>query len=61
MTTTTAKNARYLVIAMLFLGWSLGNFDRFIINFAILDISKELQLTESLTGIVLSSFLLVMP
>ncbi len=56
MTTTTAKNARYLVIAMLFLGWSLGNFDRFIINFAILDISKELQLTESLTGIVLSSF-----
>lgn len=54
--TTTAKNARYLVIAMLFLGWSLGNFDRFIINFAILDISKELQLTESLTGIVLSSF-----
>lgn len=55
-TTTTAKNARYLVIAMLFLGWSLGNFDRFIINFAILDISKELQLTESLTGIVLSSF-----
>lgn len=54
--TPTAKNARYLVIAMLFLGWSLGNFDRFIINFAILDISKELQLTESLTGIVLSSF-----
>ncbi|WP_155591821.1 MFS transporter [Lysinibacillus cavernae] len=56
MTATKAQNTKYIVIAMLFLGWSLGNFDRFIINFAILDISKELQLTESLTGIVLSSF-----
>lgn len=54
--TTKARNTKYIVIAMLFLGWSLGNFDRFIINFAILDISKELQLTEALTGIVLSSF-----
>ena len=41
---------------MLFLGWSLGNFDRFIVNFAILDISKEFHLNGSLTGIVLSSF-----
>ncbi|MGE7946688.1 MFS transporter [Lysinibacillus sp. NPDC093688] len=53
---TRSQNMKYVVIAMLFLGWSLGNFDRFIINFAILDISKELSLTDSLTGIVLSSF-----
>lgn len=56
MTAAKSQNTRYIVIAMLFIGWSLGNFDRFIINFAILDISKDLQLTDSLTGIVLSSF-----
>ncbi|QPQ29777.1 MFS transporter [Lysinibacillus sp. JNUCC 51] len=53
---TRSNNMKYVIITMLFLGWSLGNFDRFIINFAILDISKELNLTDSLTGIVLSSF-----
>ncbi|GLC88386.1 MFS transporter [Lysinibacillus piscis] len=53
---TKSQNWKYVIIIMLFLGWSLGNFDRFIINFAILDIAKEFNLTESLTGIVLSSF-----
>ncbi|MEH7375041.1 MFS transporter [Neobacillus drentensis] len=49
-------NMRYMIIAMLFLGWSLGNFDRFIINYAILGISEDLQLSATSTGIVLSSF-----
>ncbi|MEZ0117745.1 UNVERIFIED_ORG: ACS family glucarate transporter-like MFS transporter [Heyndrickxia coagulans] len=56
MTAERSKNWKYVIIAMLFLGWSLGNFDRFIMNFTVLDISKELHLTASLTGIVLSSF-----
>jgi len=50
------KNMRFVIIGMLFLGWSLGNFDRFIINYAILGISEDLELSASLTGIVLSSF-----
>lgn len=53
---TTRGNMRYIIIGMLFLGWSLGNFDRFIINYAILGISEDLQLSASATGIVLSSF-----
>lgn len=60
MTTKREQNWKYVIITMLFLGWSLGNFDRFIVNFAILDISKEFHLNGSLTGIVLSSFLLGM-
>ena len=50
------KNVKYIIITMLFLGWCLGNFDRFIINYAILGISEDLQLSASTTGIVLSSF-----
>ncbi|MFJ7971562.1 MFS transporter [Psychrobacillus sp. NPDC096389] len=50
------KNWKYVIIILLFLGWSIGNFDRFFMNYAILDISKDLQLSTSQTGIVLSSF-----
>jgi len=49
-------NVKYVIIAILFLGWSLGNFDRFIMNYAILGISEDFHLTASATGIVLSSF-----
>ena len=52
----TRGNVKYGIIAILFLGWSLGNFDRFIMNYAILGISEDFQLTASATGIVLSSF-----
>ncbi|MDI2588706.1 hypothetical protein OR571_16755 [Psychrobacillus sp. NEAU-3TGS] len=55
------KNWKYVIIILLFLGWSIGNFDRFFMNYAILDISKDLQLSTSQTGIVLSSFLPAMP
>ncbi|MGB8461766.1 MAG: MFS transporter, partial [Priestia megaterium] len=49
-------NWKYVILFLLFLGWSLGNLDRFIINYAILDISKDLHLNASSTGIILSSF-----
>lgn len=50
------SNWKYVILFLLFLGWSLGNLDRFIINYAILDISKDLHLNASSTGIILSSF-----
>ncbi|MDA6161833.1 MFS transporter, partial [Escherichia coli] len=50
------QNWKYIIIILLFLGWSIGNFDRFFMNYAILGISKDLQLSASQTGIVLSSF-----
>ena len=50
------SNWKYIILFLLFLGWSLGNLDRFIINYAILDISKDLHLNASSTGIILSSF-----
>lgn len=56
MVTKVHPNWKYVIITMLFLGWSLGNFDRFIMNYAILGISKDLHFSASETGIVLSSF-----
>ncbi|TWE08104.1 sugar phosphate permease [Neobacillus bataviensis] len=56
MVTKVQQNWKYVIITMLFLGWSLGNFDRFIMNYAILGISKDLHLGATETGIVLSSF-----
>src|SRR6478735_2040257 len=50
------SNWKYVILFLLFLGWSLGNLDRFIINYDILDISKDLHLNASSTGIILSSF-----
>lgn len=47
-----------VILALLFLGWALGNFDRFVINYAIVDISKDLSLNATHTGIVLSTFFL---
>lgn len=49
---------KFLILALLFFGWALGNFDRFVINYAIVDISKDLSLTATNTGIVLSIFFL---
>ncbi|ULT59347.1 MFS transporter [Neobacillus drentensis] len=56
MVTRVQQNWKYIIITMLFLGWSLGNFDRFIMNYAVLGISKDLHFSASETGIVLSSF-----
>ncbi|WP_310831643.1 MFS transporter [Paenibacillus pedocola] len=44
------------VLALLFLGWSLGNLDRYVMNYAVLTITEDLSLSATSTGILLSSF-----
>ncbi|MER2090192.1 MFS transporter [Sporosarcina sp. JAI121] len=47
---------RNLILFLLFLGWAIGNFDRYFINYAILSITEDLQLSPTSTGLILSSF-----
>ncbi|KAB2330758.1 MFS transporter [Cytobacillus depressus] len=47
---------KYFILALLFAGWSLGNLDRFVMNYAVISISKDLQLSATSTGFLLSSF-----
>lgn len=51
------KKSRNVILALLFLGWSLGNLDRYIMNYAVVSITGDLQLDASSTGIILSAFL----
>ncbi|PFP17550.1 MFS transporter [Bacillus sp. AFS073361] len=51
-----SKRTRNWILALLFLGWSLGNVDRYIMNYAVLSITKDLHLSASTTGLLLSSF-----
>lgn len=44
------------MLALLFLGWALGNLDRYVMNYAVLAITEDLQLSASSTGLLLSSF-----
>ncbi|MBQ0138559.1 MAG: MFS transporter [Kurthia sp.] len=43
---------------LLFLGWALGNMDRYVVNYAVVFIGKDLVLTNTQTGLVLSAFFL---
>lgn len=52
------KKARKLMLVLLFLGWALGNLDRYLINYAIVYIGADLSLTSTQTGVILSSFFL---
>jgi MFS transporter, ACS family, glucarate transporter len=47
---------RNWILALLFLGWALGNLDRYIMNYAVLAITEDLNLSASSTGLLLSSF-----
>jgi len=47
---------RNLILLLLFIGWAIGNFDRYFINYAILSITEDLQLSPTSTGLILSSF-----
>ena len=47
---------RNLILLLLFIGWAIGNFDRYFINYAILSITEDLQLSPTRTGLILSSF-----
>ncbi|MCG7343494.1 MFS transporter [Sporosarcina sp. ACRSL] len=49
---------RNLILSLLFIGWAIGNFDRYFINYAILSITEDLQLSPTSTGLILSSFFL---
>lgn len=52
------KKTRNVLAGLLFLGWALGNLDRYLMNYAIVYIGKDLSLTATETGLVLSSFFL---
>lgn len=56
-----SKHFKYIVLTLLFLGWCLGNLDRFVINYAIVGITQDLGLGASAQGIILSSFFSDMP
>ncbi|WP_203457075.1 MFS transporter [Paenibacillus tepidiphilus] len=53
-----SKHFKHIILALLFLGWCLGNLDRFVINYAVVSISEDLGLSASSQGIILSSFFL---
>ncbi len=57
-TNDVTKKSRNVILALLFLGWSLGNLDRYIMNYAVVSITGDLQLDASSTGIILSAFFL---
>ncbi len=52
------KKVRKTLVVLLFLGWALGNLDRYLINYAVVYIGDDLALTATQTGLVLSSFFL---
>ncbi|MHC8515802.1 MFS transporter [Sporosarcina sp. ITBMC105] len=51
-----AVKQRNMILLLLFIGWAIGNFDRYFINYAVLSITKDLQLNPTSTGLILSSF-----
>jgi len=52
------KKTRSTLLVLLFLGWALGNLDRYLMNYAVVYIGEDLSLTNTETGLVLSSFFL---
>ncbi|WNS75464.1 MFS transporter [Bacillus sp. DTU_2020_1000418_1_SI_GHA_SEK_038] len=52
------KKTRKTLVVLLFLGWMLGNLDRYLMNYAVVHIGKDLALTATETGLILSSFFL---
>jgi MFS transporter, ACS family, glucarate transporter len=51
-----ALEGKNFILALLFAGWSLGNLDRFVMNYAVISISQDLHLNAASTGFLLSSF-----
>ncbi|WP_414150824.1 MFS transporter [Acetobacterium carbinolicum] len=52
------NQGRYGILTLLFLGWCVGNLNRFSINYAIVEISKDFVLNASTQGFIMSSFFL---
>jgi len=53
---SSAGVSRWVILALIFLGWCLGNMDRMSMSFAAVPIAKEFNLSASLIGLILSSF-----
>src|SRR3982751_1335387 len=47
---------RYVILALLFLGWCLSYLDRMAMNVGIVEIAKDFKLSPTVMGVVLSSF-----
>lgn len=52
----TSTNFKYLIVFLLFLGWIIGGIDRTVINFAVIPISKELGISQTSVGFIMSAF-----
>ena len=52
-----SKKQRNLILLLLFIGWAIGNFDRYFINYAILSITEDLQLSPAVLDLSLVVFL----
>jgi MFS family permease len=50
--------SKYVILALVFVGWCLGNMDRMVMSFAVVPIGKEFNLSASVIGLVMSSFFL---
>jgi MFS family permease len=48
--------SKVVILILLFLGWCLGNMDRYVMSYAVVPIAKEFSLSSSLVGVVLSAF-----
>lgn len=48
--------SKVVILILLFLGWCLGNMDRYVMSYAVVPIGKEFNLSSSLIGLVLSAF-----
>jgi MFS transporter, ACS family, glucarate transporter len=49
-------SSKQAILTLLFLGWCVGNLNRFTINYAILDIAKDFNMNASMNGLIMSSF-----
>ena len=56
MDSTNKTTGKYLVFALLYLGWCVSYIDRVAINIALAAISKDMGLAPSAMGVVLSAF-----
>ena len=54
--TIRRDRSRYVIIALLFLGWVLGGIDRTVMNFAAVGISKDLGFSATQVGLMISTF-----
>lgn len=50
------RNNKSIILTLLFLGWCIGNLNRFTINFSIIDIAKDFNMNASMNGLIMSSF-----